>query len=70
MRSHDADELARRDHLGLLPELREMPLISGDKVVGAGGVGAFNKPVVVGVFCHLERAHGLDGVRMALDELE
>src|ERR1035437_2265717 len=45
MRCHDADELSRRDHLGLLPELREMPLVAGHQVIGAGGIGALQELV-------------------------
>ena len=54
--SHDADELAGGDHLGFLPEPREMPLVAGHQVVGAGGIGAFQKLVVVRVLGHLECA--------------
>ena len=44
--------------------------LPGHQVVGAGGVGAFQKLVVVGVLCDLERARGLYDLRMVLDEIE
>src|SRR5216684_6090358 len=39
MGCYDADELAGRDHLGLLPELRKMPLVASHQVVGTGSIG-------------------------------
>ena len=47
-----------------------MPLVAGHQVVGARGVGALQKLVVVRVPRHLERACGPDGVRTAPDELK
>src|SRR5947208_1089420 len=35
MPGHDADELARRDRFGSLPERWEMPLLAGHQIVGA-----------------------------------
>src|ERR1035437_8852627 len=70
MRRHDADELARRDHLGLLPELREMPLVACHQVIGAGGIGALQELVVAGVLRGVQRARRLDNLRMVLDELQ
>src|ERR1019366_713288 len=49
VRSHDADELAGRDHLRLLPEPRKMPLVAGHQLIGAGGIGALQELVVVRV---------------------
>jgi hypothetical protein len=57
MRGYDADEFAGSDYLGRLPELWKMPLVAGDQVVGAGGVGAFQELVVVGIPRDLERPH-------------
>ena len=51
MRCHDADELARRYHLGFLPELREMRLIAGQQVICTRGICAFDK-LVVDRTCH------------------
>jgi hypothetical protein len=47
-------ELAGSDDFGLFPEWGEMAGVAGDLVVGAGGVGAFEEDVVVGVggACH------------------
>ena len=53
MGGHDADELARRDHLGSLPEPWEMPQVAGHQIVGARGVGTFHEFIIVGVFCYL-----------------
>ena len=60
MRCHDADEFAGCDDLGHLPEPREMPLVSGHQLIGAGSVGALQELVAVGVRRHLERAHRAD----------
>lgn len=68
MRCHDVDEFARRDHFCTLPELREVPLVAGDKVVGAGG-GAFYELVVVRILGNTE-GRRLDGVGPAVDELK
>ena len=70
MWSHDADEFAGRDHLGLLPELRKMPLIAGHEIVGAGSIGALQKLVVAGVLRDLERMRRPDQLRMVPYELE
>jgi len=42
-------ELAGSDDFGLFPEWGEVARVAGDQVVGAGGVGAFEEDVVVGV---------------------
>src|SRR5216684_3740299 len=47
MRRHDADELARCDHLGALPELREMPLVAGYQIVGTGRTSTFQEFIIV-----------------------
>jgi len=67
---HDADKLARGDHLGFLPEFWKVPRVPGHQVVGAGGISAFQKSVVVGVLCHLQRSRRDDAMRPARDELE
>ena len=67
---HDADKLARSDHLGFLPEFWKVPRVPGHQVVGAGGISAFQKSVVVGVLCHLQRSRRDDAMRPARDELE
>jgi PAS domain S-box-containing protein len=70
MGCYDADELAGRDHLGLLPELRKMPLVAGHQVVGTGSIGALQKLVVAGVLRGLERTRWADELRTVLYELE
>ena len=54
VRRHDAYELTGGDDLGFFPELREMPAISGDQVIGSSLVGAFQKYVVVRVDRHFQ----------------
>lgn len=66
----DADELAGHYHLAFLPESRKMPRISRHQVVGAGGIGAFQKLVVVRVLRNVKRARGAYNLRMVLDEIE
>lgn len=56
MRCHEADKFAGRDHLGFLPELGKMTLVAGHEVIGAHGIGAFQKPVVVRVGGYLKGA--------------
>jgi hypothetical protein len=70
MGSHYAQELTRVDDLGLLPILREMPLIAGNEVVGAGGVGTFDKHVVVRVAGHFKAARLGDNMAVVLDKLQ
>ena len=70
VRSHDADELARCDHFGLLPERGEMPLVTGHQIIRAGRVGAFQKLVVVGVSRYLQRPPRLHRMRTARNELK
>src|ERR1700731_319458 len=70
MGCYDADELAGRDHLGLLPELRKMPLVASHQVVGTGSIRALQKLVVAGVLRDLERTRWADELRTALYELE
>jgi hypothetical protein len=47
-----------------------MPLVAGHQIIGARGVGTFQKFVVVRVARHLELARGRDGMRVTLNELE
>jgi hypothetical protein len=54
MRRGKSDKLARVDALGLLPEGGKVSLISGDEIVGAGGIGTLDKDVVVGIAAHLK----------------
>ncbi len=70
MRRYDGDELAGCDDLGLFPEFWEMALVAGDQIVGAGGVGAFNKNVVVRIFRDPDRTCGGNELRSIFDELE
>ncbi len=69
MGCYDADELAGRDHLGLLPELRKMPLVAGYQVVGTGSIGALQKLVVARVLRDLEGMRWPDEMRTVLYEL-
>jgi hypothetical protein len=56
MRGYDVDELARRDNLGTLPELREMSLVAGHQIVRASRVRTFQKLIIVGIFRHIQRS--------------
>src|SRR5260370_29524416 len=56
MGGHDADELARRDHLGSLPEPWEMPLVTGHQIVDASCRGQ----------AHARSLSGLGGWRRTL----
>src|SRR5438477_11890668 len=47
IRRNEADKLAGIYDLGPLPESREMLLVACNEVIGAGGVGAFDKDVIV-----------------------
>jgi hypothetical protein len=72
VRGYDVDKLTRGDYLGLFPELRKMcpASVAGNEIIGACGVGAFQKLVVVWVLRHLKRARWLDRMRPAPYELE
>ena len=60
MRADDADEFARVDDFGFLPELWKMALIAGDQVIRAGSVGAFEENIIGGIGSDLKRARGRD----------
>jgi hypothetical protein len=70
MRPDDADKLAGVDDFCFLPELWEMALIACDQVVRACGVGAFEKNVIGGVGCDLERAGGRHEMGPVFEELK
>src|SRR5262249_54892374 len=70
VRRHDAKEFARGDHLGFLPKFRKMTRIAGHQVVGASGIGAFQKDIVVWIGGDLERPRRLHRLRMAPNELQ
>ena len=67
---HKADELARRNDLGIFPEARKMALVAGDQVVRAGGVGALEEFVVFGVVGDFERVERSNYLGPVPDELE
>ena len=50
------DEFTGRNDFGLLPELRKMPAIACNKVIGTGLVSAFKKDVVLQVTAHVQAA--------------
>jgi len=70
MRGHDVDELARRDNLGRLPELREMSLVAGHQIVRASRVGTFQEFIIVGIFCDLQLSANSDRMRTVPDKLK
>src|SRR5712671_5831556 len=70
VRSHDADEFAGRDYLGLLPELWKMPLVAGYQIVDAGCVRAFQELVVVWILRNLKLTRGVNELRVVLYELK
>ena len=70
MRPDDADEFAGSDDFSFLPELWEMPRITGDQVVCTGGVGAFNKNVIGRVGRDLKQAGWRNGMGSVLEELK
>jgi len=69
MRSRQRQELTSGDDLGFLPELREMARTSRHQVVSTGGVGAFQKNVVVRIARHEWQAGRSDAVCAVLDDL-
>jgi len=70
MRSHDVDELARRDNLGALPEWWEMSLVACHQIVRAGCVGTFEEFIIVRVFCDLQRPANSDRMRTVPNALK
>jgi hypothetical protein len=65
-----ADKLAWRDDLVVLPERRKVPGIAGDKEIGASRIDALNKDVVVRVARHLDPVRGANEMAVILDELK
>lgn len=70
MRPDDADEFAGSDDFGFLPELWEMPLIAGDQVVRASGIGTFEENVIGGVGRNLKPTRGHDEMGPVFEELK
>ena len=44
---------------GFLPESRKMPQISRDQEIGAGSIGTFQEPIVIGIASDLARRVGV-----------
>ena len=70
VRRHKPDKLTRRYDLGFLPESRKMPQIARDQVVGAGRIGTFQEPIVIGIARHFKTPRRYDQVTSVFDELE
>ena len=70
MRCRKTDEFTSRNDFGLLPELRKMPAIAGNQVIGTGFVSAFKKDFVIRVTAHHQAALGYDDVAAVVDELQ
>lgn len=70
MGSDEVEKLARGDDLGLFPESREVPLVPCHQIVRTGGVGTFQKNIVVRVGCDRETPDGPNQMRVALNELK
>ena len=70
VRGDDVDQLTRGDDLGCLPVGGVMPRVSGDQIIGAGGVGAFKEFVVVGIGCNGEQLRGFYDVGVPVDQGE
>ena len=67
---HQADKIAGRDDLRILPVSRKVLAIAGDQKVGASHVGTLDKDVVVRVACYLDMARGSYEMSVVLDELK
>ena len=63
MRGNDANQFPRRNDLCFFPELWEMMLAAGDKIIRAGGIGALEEDIIGGVDRDLKRLGGRDKVR-------
>ena len=70
MRGDKGHKLTRRYDLRILPKLWEVLAISGDKIIGTGCIGTFDKDVVVGIARHLEPPGWDNKEAMVLDQLE
>jgi hypothetical protein len=70
VRRGKADKFPRCNDLGFLPELRKVPAIPSDEVVGTGFVGALQKNVVVRVAAYVEAARRLNEMAVIPDELQ
>ena len=70
MRSYYAEEFARCDDFGVLPEFGEMALVTRHKVVCTSGIGAFDEHIVCRVRRNLSQMRRFDHVSMILDQLQ
>jgi len=66
VRRHNVDEFSGGNDLGLLPELRKMPLVAGYQVVRTYGVSTFEEFVVIGIFRDLKFTRRGNATRMVL----
>lgn len=68
----ETDKFTRSYDLRLFPEYREMPLIAGDQIVRASGIGTFQENVVIRIACDFEsssRSHKMTAIRNQLKHL-
>jgi len=70
VRRHKPDKLTRRYDLVFLPESRKMPQVARDEVIGAGRIGTFQEPIVIGIARHFKTPGRYDQVTSVFDELE
>ncbi len=70
VRRGQVDKVARRNDLCALPERGKMLLVACDEVVGAGGIGAFDKHVVIRVACHVKPTCRRDEMAAIPDQLQ
>src|SRR4051812_14809963 len=66
VRGDDANEFARRNDLGILPEPWEMPWVAGNKVVSTRCIGALDELVVVRVLRNLQHTRRRHQMRAVL----
>lgn len=66
----DSEELPRGDELGPLPKAWKVTGVSGDEVIGAGRVGAFEEDVVAWVTSDLKVQRRTDNMGAPPDQLQ
>jgi hypothetical protein len=70
MRRYQANKLAGRDDLGLLPKPRKMPRVSSHEIIRAGSISAFKEYVVAGVTRNLKTPRRNNPMGAFPDELQ
>lgn len=70
MRRYKAEELARRNDLGLLPKPRKVPRVSSHQIIRTSRIGALKEYVIARIARHLKAPRRSNRVGASFDDLQ